>query len=447
VVSNETLSAITGLDAAWISNRSGITRRHLARPGVGTVHMATVAAREALAHAGVEPEDIGLVVVASSFHRRFPAVSTAEMVRAKLGLMRAAGLDLCSTFSGFAGAMRSGASAVREGAVAALVIGAEGFSDATRLRDRRTCYMLSDGAGALVLSGHGGFARIGPVQTQTMEVPEGDGPSLECALTPAADSAVWKAFQGAIGAVTASNGEGVIHVPTQHLRAIVDGLPQNVRLHHPLGGTGNLLAASLPLSLYHFLRAGEYADGDRILLFGTDGVTAWNICLLDQLRKLQRQWDDLREEDELALARGRELTQRGVGAQLRICPRSELERHIADVASHAARQMVNLACVTFRVSAPSCADLEWVDREATALLLKQVRATDLLYKLKDASCHVLLLRYIDEANARRLGARLKRLLEDLDLAGELTLSVDMTVSVHDRTESSAAFSTEVLGRP
>lgn len=156
VVSNDELAARLAKDGIetsdeWIVSRTGIRQRHLVADGVQTSDLATAAAQRALAAANKTPQDIDLLIVATSTPD-FIFPSTACTVQAKLGNQGAAAFDVQAVCSGFVYALTTADSFVRAGrARCALVIGAEVFSRILDWRDRGTCVLFGDGAGAVVL--------------------------------------------------------------------------------------------------------------------------------------------------------------------------------------------------------------------------------------------------------------------------------------------------------
>ena len=136
---------------AWIVERTGIRQRHIAAEGELTSDLASAAARAALERAGIGPERIDLMVVATSTpDHTFPACATA--VQRKLGLVRAAAFDLQAVCSGFVYALAVADNFLTlNQARTALVIGSETFSRLLDWQDRRTCVLFGDGAGAVVL--------------------------------------------------------------------------------------------------------------------------------------------------------------------------------------------------------------------------------------------------------------------------------------------------------
>jgi 3-oxoacyl-[acyl-carrier-protein] synthase-3 len=151
VVSNDDLAKTVDTSDAWIVERTGIRQRHIAAEGELTSDLATASGHAALERAGIGPERIDLLVVATSTpDHTFPACATA--VQRKLGLRQAAAFDIQAVCSGFVYglAVANNFLALNQ-ARTALVIGSETFSRLLDWHDRRTCVLFGDGAGAVVL--------------------------------------------------------------------------------------------------------------------------------------------------------------------------------------------------------------------------------------------------------------------------------------------------------
>ena len=159
-VTNEELAKTVDTTDEWIVERTGIRNRYIAGDGETTASLATAAARQALAHAGLEATDIELIVLATATpDQTFP--STATKVQAALGINDCIAFDVHAVCTGFLYALSVADSMLRSGGAAkALVIGAETFSRILDWEDRATCVLFGDGAGALVLSAEEGESGI-----------------------------------------------------------------------------------------------------------------------------------------------------------------------------------------------------------------------------------------------------------------------------------------------
>src|SRR5262245_9542525 len=136
----------------WILQRTGIRERHIVEPGTATSDLASEAARKAIAAAGLTPQDIDFIVVGTvTPDMMFP--STACMLQKKIGAGRAWGFDLSAACSGFTYSLTTASQMVASGgADHALVVGADVMSSIIDYKDRSTCVLFGDGAGAVVLS-------------------------------------------------------------------------------------------------------------------------------------------------------------------------------------------------------------------------------------------------------------------------------------------------------
>ena len=151
VLTNADLERIVDTSDEWITSRTGIKQRHVAGPGETASTLATAAARQALARAGIEGKDLGLIIVATVCgDYQFP--STANLVQNALGAQCGA-FDMQAACSGFLYGLSTAQQFVANGTVRhALVIGVEVLSRVVDFTDRTTCVLFGDGAGAVVLS-------------------------------------------------------------------------------------------------------------------------------------------------------------------------------------------------------------------------------------------------------------------------------------------------------
>ena len=192
VVTNDELAQRIDTSDAWIRKRTGIRQRHIAADGELTSDLAAAACKPALEAAGVDPEEIDLIVLATSTpDNTFPA--TATRVQAMLGIKHAAAFDVQAVCSGFVYALSVADNMVRLGqANTALVIGAEVFSRILDWEDRGTCVLFGDGAGAFVL--RSGMSEAGgsavPCQKGLLYLSPKNGVRCEGIRRP---SVLWKA--------------------------------------------------------------------------------------------------------------------------------------------------------------------------------------------------------------------------------------------------------------
>jgi 3-oxoacyl-[acyl-carrier-protein] synthase III len=151
VVTNADMEKMVDTSDEWIRTRTGIRERHFADPGVASSHMGTEAARRLLAAKGVNPDEIGLIVVATvTPDMFFPA--TACLIQDRLGATNAWGFDLSGACSGFLYALTVASQFVAVGAhKKALVVGSDVMTSILDFKDRATCVLFGDGAGAVLV--------------------------------------------------------------------------------------------------------------------------------------------------------------------------------------------------------------------------------------------------------------------------------------------------------
>jgi 3-oxoacyl-[acyl-carrier-protein] synthase-3 len=151
VVTNADLERFVDTSDEWIRTRTGIEQRHMAEPGTPTSELAVQAARDALRRRGVGPETVDLIIVATVTPDMF-FPSTACIVQDKLKAPRAWGFDVSAACSGFLYALTMGCQFIETGAHRrVMVIGADVMSSIIDYKDRSTCVLFGDGAGAVLL--------------------------------------------------------------------------------------------------------------------------------------------------------------------------------------------------------------------------------------------------------------------------------------------------------
>ncbi|MEU7058648.1 beta-ketoacyl-ACP synthase III [Streptomyces sp. NPDC046197] len=293
VLTNDDLARMVDTSDAWIRRRTGIATRRIA-DDESVVDMAAAAAGKALADSGLEPQDIGMITVATcSAIDRCP--STAAQVAARLGIPSAVAFDLNNGCAGFCTALATVSHSLRAGAARhALVIGVEKMSDVTDWTDRASCILLGDGAGAAVVSASDAGADadgIGPVVW-------GSDPSRSSAVRLVDDWQPrfsqdgqtvfrWATTELAPLALEACARAGIepsdlsaVVTHQANLRIIESlvqqlGLPENVVVARDVVNSGNTSAASIPLALSKMVEGLEVPSGGRVLLFSFGGGLSW----------------------------------------------------------------------------------------------------------------------------------------------------------------------------
>ena len=305
VLTNDDLAKIVDTTDEWITERTGIKRRHIVREGETTSDLALEAARRALAASGIEAGELDMVIVATTTpDETFP--STATRVQARLGMIRGAAFDLQAVCSGFIYALAVVDSFIRTGqAKTVLVIGAETMSRILDWSDRSTCVLFGDGAGAVVVQaaeGAGTNADRGILNTKLFS----DGRLHDLLYTDGGVSSTQTAgllrmqgrevFRHAIvniaEAIEASMAEaGIVSsdvdwfVPHQANRRILEGIAKKLgiapeRVIVTIEEHGNTSAASVPLALWTAVSDGRIKKGDLVLLEAMGGGFTWGAALL-----------------------------------------------------------------------------------------------------------------------------------------------------------------------
>jgi 3-oxoacyl-[acyl-carrier-protein] synthase III len=292
-----------GLDTsdAWIRERTGIVQRHIAEPSQGSSELAMHASRAALSAAGVAPEDLDLIIVATSTPDYvFP--STACLLQAKLGAKGGAAFDVQAVCSGFVYGLATADAFIKAGTHKnALVVGAEVFSRILDWNDRGTCVLFGDGAGAVVLTAgnkpgvHASVLRADGSHAGILSVPGNvsggaiigtpflkmDGPAVFKFAVRVLDESA----RETVAAASMSLEDVDWLIPHQANVRILEATARKLGLareklvvtvdHH-----GNTSAASVPLALDEYVRAGRIRAGDRVLLQGVGGGFTWGSSLV-----------------------------------------------------------------------------------------------------------------------------------------------------------------------
>ena len=299
-VTNAELAAQVDTSDEWIVERTGIRNRHIAAPEETTATLGADAARAALAHAGIDATEIGLIVLATSTpDQTFP--SSATKVQALLGIDDCIAFDVQAVCTGFLYALGVADAMVRGGnAETALVIGSETFSRILDWEDRGTCVLFGDGAGAVVIRAEDGERGVlatklhadgrqngllyvdgGPSTTGTVGKLRMKGREVfRHAVVNLAD--VLGEVLDAAG-LQASDVDWV--VPHQANARILDatakklGLPPE-KVVVTVGEHANTSAASVPLAFDTAVKDGRIKRGDLVVLEAMGGGFTWGAAAL-----------------------------------------------------------------------------------------------------------------------------------------------------------------------
>jgi 3-oxoacyl-[acyl-carrier-protein] synthase-3 len=253
--------------------------------------MSVSSARVAIERAGIDPEQIDGVIVATVSHLlQTPAVATA--VAHELGLNRPVAFDISAACAGFCHGVALASDMIRGGSAKyVLVVGVERLSDITDMRDRGTAFIFADGAGAVVV-GPSDEPGIGPVvwgsdgeqfdlirqREDWRDVVASDAPEMPHLVMQGNAVFRWAAFEMAKTAQATLDRTGItvddldVFVPHQANMRIIDAmarsikLPPHVKIARDIADQGNTSAASIPLALDRMVAEGEAKSGDLALL-------------------------------------------------------------------------------------------------------------------------------------------------------------------------------------
>ncbi len=301
VLGNDELAKRVDTSDAWIRERTGITQRHIADKSQTSSDLALEASRRALEAAGIAAGQIDLIVVATSTPD-FIFPSTACLLQAKLGVKGCAAFDVQAVCSGFVYGLAIADNFIRAGThKSALVVGAEVFSRILDWNDRGTCVLFGDGAGAVVLTAaqkpgvHASVLHADGSLAGILSVPGNvcGGSILGSPFLQMQGSQVFKVavkvLDEAAREVVAAAGMTLEDVdwliPHQANVRILEatakrlGLPRE-RLVVTVDRHANTSAASVPLALDEYVRAGKIKAGHKVMLQGVGGGFTWGASLV-----------------------------------------------------------------------------------------------------------------------------------------------------------------------
>jgi len=309
VLTNAHLEEMIDTTDEWIVSRTGMKERHLARDDEAASDMASEAAKNALENANVKPEDVDLILVATSTPDMiFP--STGCLTQAKIGASNAVCMDISAACSGFLYAMELGKQYIATGGIeTALIIGSEKMSSIVDWTDRGTCVLFGDAAGAVVLqaakSGRGLMAsELGSDGTlgDLLKVPAGG--SRQPASQETVDGNLHtiqmsgrEVFKHAVTNMSAAATATLKRcgmtiedvsciVPHQANQRIIQAIGQKVnagpeRFYVNVDKYGNTSAASVGVALDEVSRSGRLKPGDIVLIVAFGAGFTWGASLIE----------------------------------------------------------------------------------------------------------------------------------------------------------------------
>ena len=308
ILTNAELEKIVETSDDWITTRTGIKQRRKAAPGEYTSMFAVRAGRQAIERAGLQPEDIDLILCATvSPDQILP--STGCIIQAELGANKAAAMDLVAACSGFIYGLTLAETMIRTGQTKyALVIGAEVLTQYVDYTDRQTCVLFGDGAGAAVLGpvddGSGILAariRSDGRYLEQLYSPGGGTRRPPTAETLAAGDHFFKMkgnelFKVAVRSMAEVSREVLeeagltaddvkLFIPHQANQRITDGVAKKLnveeaRVYSNIAMHGNTSSASIPIGLDECVEAGRIEKDDLVLLASFGGGVTWGAVLM-----------------------------------------------------------------------------------------------------------------------------------------------------------------------
>ena len=305
ILTNAELAKRVDTSDEWIRERTGIRQRHVVAKGEMTSDLALHAARHALHDAKIDSDEIDLIVVATTTpDETFPA--TATRLQARLGMKRGAAFDVQAVCSGFIYGMAVADNFIKAGqAKNVLLVGAESMSRLLDWKDRTTCVLFGDGAGAVVLQahrGHGNHDDRGVLNTKLYsdgrlhDLLYVDGGPSSTQTTGHLRMQGREVFRHAVTNISAAIRASVEEagfkisdidwfVPHQANQRILDGTARKLgipaaKVVSTVAQHGNTSAASVPLALATAVADGRIHNGQLVLLEAMGGGFTWGASLI-----------------------------------------------------------------------------------------------------------------------------------------------------------------------
>ncbi len=310
-LTNDQLEKLVDTSSEWIIKRTGISERRIAGPEETTFTMALAASRKALAAANLNPEQLDLIICATLIPEYlFP--STAVLVQNSLGATRAAGFDIEAACAGFVYALSVARAYIISGmAENILVIGSETMSRVIDWKDRSTCVLFGDGAGATVIRAVRGPEAGGEIESVALF---SDGSKADCLIipgggskAPASEETVRQrlhfikmngpeVFKSAVRGMADACNEAArriditlkdvdLMVAHQANSRIIEGVQRRLgipdgKVYQNLHRYGNTSAASIPIALYDAQQEGRLKPGMRVAVAGFGGGFSWGAAII-----------------------------------------------------------------------------------------------------------------------------------------------------------------------
>jgi 3-oxoacyl-[acyl-carrier-protein] synthase-3 len=309
ILTNHDLEKMVETSDEWITTRTGIKERRIAAEDEYTSHMAAEAAKRAMKMAGVKPEEIDLIIIAT-ITPDMPFPATACLVQEKIGAKNAAAFDLEAACSGFIYGLEVGQQFIMSRTYdTVLVIGAEKLSSIVNWSDRNTCVLFGDGAGAAILqnreNSHGLLTAVMGADGAKADLLFMPGGGSRCPATRSSVDARLhylqmdgkQAFKNAVQAMESAATEAMKRcevditkikciIPHQANMRIIDAVGERLgakpeQLFVNLNKYGNTSAASVAIALDEAVSSGKISHGDLILLVVFGAGLTWGAAVIE----------------------------------------------------------------------------------------------------------------------------------------------------------------------
>jgi 3-oxoacyl-[acyl-carrier-protein] synthase-3 len=309
VLTNEHLTHIVDTSDEWIRSRTGICERRIADPEDTTASLASEAALKALKVANLQPAQVELIIVATSSPEHiFP--STASLVQDRIGAVKAGAFDLLAACSGFIFAVNLAAQMIRSGSMEnVLVIGSETLSRIVDWKDRETCILFGDGAGAFVIQGSdtpagvlSAIMRSDGSGSELLSLP-GGGSRIPASLQSVyeglhyiqmngrevfrfATRVMAQATREAVEAANLTMEDIDLIIPHQANYRIIEAAARGLdfpieRFVINVQRYGNTSTASIPIATCEAFEAGRLKPGDRVVFVGFGAGLTWGAAVAE----------------------------------------------------------------------------------------------------------------------------------------------------------------------
>jgi len=307
-LSNHELEKMVDTTNEWILSRTGIENRHLVKEGEATSDMGAHIAKKLLEKSGKSPEEIDLILVATSTPD-FPVVSTAALIQDKIGAINAWGYDIVAACTGFVYAMETGSKLVESGKYkCVIVIGSDTMSSIIDYTDRNTCVIFGDGGGGVILEPTENENGVLDAILHTdgsghkyLTVPAGG--SLNPASQKTIDNKMHYVYQDGktVFKFAVKNMADVskqildknkligsdikLFIPHQANKRIIDAAAKRCGLKDEqvlvnINKYGNTTAGTIPIALNEAVESGRLIEGDLLLLAAFGGGFTWGSMLI-----------------------------------------------------------------------------------------------------------------------------------------------------------------------